>query len=679
MNPLIDVDHNPFHIPVFEKLKAAHFQEAFEQGLAIQNKEYTEIESNQAEASFKNTVIALERSGRLLSRTTRFFHQLLGAHSSSELNELAQEMSPLLAAHQDRFALSTAMFKRIQSIIDCEYASLNQEEQRMLDELSRTFIRSGVALAAEDRHRLATLNQELASLSTKFRQNLSHECNHSYLLLTNESDLEGLPQSVRAQAHALAQLEGFDHAWMFKATQGSMYPFLTYAKHAHLREELYQKYIQRCAENNEFNNQPLIQQMSALRLEKAKLLGYKNYTNYVLANTMATTSQRVEELLDTVWEPALTVAQKELQSMRDLAQAEWGDTAQVKASDWWYYAEKIRQERYAVNSEEIQAYFPCDQVLAGAFKVVKRLFGLHFNERHDLPKYHPDVRTFEVLDADQSCIGIFYTDYFARPSKRGGAWMSSLYQGSSFDGICYPVVFNVCNFTPATPEQPSLLTVGQIRTLFHELGHALHGLLSKTRYPMLSGTQVPRDFVEFPSQMMENWGLESEVMHSFSSHYQTGESIPQVLLDQLQASMKFNQGFATVEYCAASYLDLAWHSIEEAVEDPATFEQSILTQRKLIPEIASRYRSTYFAHIFAGGYAAGYYSYLWSAVLDKDAYQLFKTSELFETNHAANLRTYIYAAGNSKDPMGQYKKLCGREPSAHALMQARGLLVNKSA
>ena len=413
--------------------------------------------------------------------------------------------------------------------------------------------------------------------------------------------------------------------------------------------------------------------MSALRIERAKLLGYKTHADFVLEDNMAKNTKRVNDLLDKVWEPALSRAKQEVQEMKELIDSEDGDF-KFDAWDWWHYSEKIRQNKYDFTEAEVKPYFSERKVLAGAFDVANKLFQISFTERFDLPKYRENIRSFEVKNNNGDTIGIFYTDYTIRPNKGGGAWMNTFRSQSKFDGIKIPIVINVCNFPPQNKDGVALLSFGQAETLFHEFGHALHGLLSDATYPSLSGTRVARDYVEFPSQLMENWANEPSVVQSYAQHYQTNESIPAELLKKISKASKFNQGFATTEYLAASYLDLAWHTREEKVEDANVFEKEILQNLGLIPEIASRYRSTYFAHIFAGGYSSGYYSYLWTEVLDADAFELFKEKGLFDAETANNLKTLIYSSGNTRDLMDQYRKFRGSDPEIEPLLERRGLV-----
>ena len=670
-NPFTQSEDNTYKIPNFDQITPDHLRQALEQGLSIQQQEYKTIETNPDAPCFDNVMGALERSGDLLTLSSKTMYLLLGACNTEELNEIAQEYIPKITAHQDQLYLNEVIYEKLQVIQNTQYDDCTREEQRMLDEMINSFDRNGIKLPPAQRQELELINQKIATLNTQFRQNLLQASNQSYHQIDHADEVSQLPVGLRQQAKKLATQHEKPHAWLFQVNQATLAPFLTHMPHASHRAAYYHKYTQRCLD--ETDNQPLILQLSTLRLQKAKLLGYKHYAHYILENNMAGTSQSVKQLLDTVWNPALKVAKKERDQLQTYAQDYEQQTQAIQASDWWYYAEKVRQKDYAVNVSEISEYFSCEQVMQGAFQVVEQLFGLRFVEREDLPTYHEDVRVFEVQEKDHTPVGIFYADYYTRPSKQNGAWMCDLYKSCSFDGKQYPVVFNVCNFPPPSQDQPSLLTPTHIRTLFHELGHALHGLCSQTKYPMLGGTSVPRDFVELPSQILENWGLEPTIMQSYSAHYQTQASIPDQLLAQLQKAQTFNQGFANVEYCAASYLDLAWHMVETEVEDVVAFEQEILQSIHLIDEIAPRYKSNYFAHIFAGGYAAGYYAYLWAAVLDKDAYQLFKEGDLFDQKHAQNLRDYIYASGHTEHPMSQYRKLCNRDPQIEPLMRARGL------
>ena len=492
------------------------------------------------------------------------------------------------------------------------------------------------------------------------------------MVIENEEDLDGLPQDIIDQASNLASSIGEEGKWVFKPTRVSMYPFLTYSNKRELREKLYKSYINRADNDNERDNKEIIEETVSLRIQKANLFGFDTYAEYVLENTMAKSTSRVNELLDVVWDPGLKRAKKEVEEMQDLIQKEGGNF-ELAAWDWWHYSEKIRQLKYDFSEEEIKPYFSEDNVLKGAFDVANKLFGISFNERKDLPVYRDNVRTFEVLDQNDEVMGIFFTDYTVRPNKGGGAWMNSFISQSNFDGKQIPIIANTCNFPPPDKNGISLLSFEQVETLFHEFGHALHGLLSDVEYPSLAGTRVSRDFVELPSQLMENWGRHPEVIKTYAKHYKTGETIPDELLEKISKASTFNQGFATTEYVAASYLDMAWHTIKDPVNDANKFEDSVLDGIGLIPEIETRYRSTYFGHIFAGGYATGYYSYLWTEVLEADAFEPFKEKGIFDKDTADKLRKYIYSSGNSDDLMTQYVRYRGSEPEIGPLLEKRGL------
>jgi len=519
---------------------------------------------------------------------------------------------------------------------------------------------------------LTEINQSLSSLSVQFDQNVLKETNGFSLIIDNEEQLSGLPEEEIRLASELAKSEGHEGKWVFKPTRVSMYPFLTYSDQRDLREKLYDSYIKRGDNSNESDNKNIIKEMVALRTEKAKLMGFENHADFVLDNTMAKTTERVDGLLQKIWKPGLARAKREVEEMQKLIQEEGGNF-KLASSDWWYYSEKIRQSKYNFTEEEVKPYFSEENVLAGAFDVAEKLFEVSFIERKDLPKYRDDIRSFEVKDADEKTIGIFYTDYTLRPSKGGGAWMNSVRSQSTFDGNQLPIVFNVCNFPPKNKEGVSLLSFEQVETLFHEFGHGLHGLLSQATYPSLSGTRVTRDYVEFPSQMMENWAREPEVIKTFAKHYKTGEAIPDELLNKIAAAGKFNAGFETTEYVAAALLDMAWHTNETEIQDVNDFEDTSLEELGLIPEIESRYRSTYFGHIFAGGYSSGYYSYLWTEVMEADAFEPFREKGLFHKETADKLKKFVYSSGNTDDLMTQYVRYRGSEPNIEPLIKKRGL------
>ena len=675
VNPFFADYETPFQIPPFEEIKMEHYKPGFEQGMKEHLDEINNITANTEAATFENTFVALERTGKTLDKVSDVFFNLLSSNTNDQMDSLVQEMSPKLSAHSDSILLNKDLFHRVKSVYEKRKSlNLNPEQTRLIEETHKYFVRAGVQLDENSMERLTAINQELSSLSVQFDQNLLKETNEGFILVIDDKNqLHGLPKDVVDQASALAESEDHSGKWLFKPTRASMYPFLTYSAERDLREKLYNSYIRRGNNNNERDNKNIAIEMSALRIERAKLLGYKTHADFVLEDNMAKNTKRVNDLLDKVWEPALSRAKQEVQEMQELIDAEGGNF-KFSAWDWWHYSEKIRQNKYDFTEAEVKPYFSERKVLAGAFDVANKLFQISFTERFDLPKYRENIRSFEVKNNNGDTIGIFYTDYTIRPNKGGGAWMNTFRSQSKFDGIKIPIVINVCNFPPQNKDGVALLSFGQAETLFHEFGHALHGLLSNATYPSLSGTRVARDYVEFPSQLMENWANEPSVVQSYAQHYQTNESIPAELLKKISKASKFNQGFATTEYLAASYLDLAWHTREEKVEDANVFEKEILQNLGLIPEIASRYRSTYFAHIFAGGYSSGYYSYLWTEVLDADAFELFKEKGLFDAETANNLKTLIYSSGNTRDLMDQYRKFRGSDPQIEPLLERRGLV-----
>ena len=674
MNPFFTDYDTPYQIPPFEKITEDHYMPAFIQGMQEQLKEIDVITNNPEPPSFENTIVELERTGETLNKVADVFFNLVSSNTNDQMDAIAAEVTPKLSAHSDAISLNKTLFSRVNSVHDQRNnLNLNTEEMRLVEETYKGFIRSGVQLDEASMAKLTKINQELSSLSVQFDQNLLKETNEGFnLIIRDENQLEGLPQDFRDQAAKLAESEGHSGKWMFKPTRVSMYPFLTYSTQRDLREKLYNSYLKRGDNDNDKDNKHLAIKMSDLRIQRANLLGYKTHADYVLEDTMAKNIGRVKNLLDQVWKPGIARAKKEAEEMQELIQQEGGNF-KLAAWDWWHYSEKIRQLKYDFSEEEIKPYFSETKVLQGAFDVATKLFDITFHERFDLPKYRENIRTFEVKTLEGDVIGIFYTDYTIRPNKGGGAWMNTFRSQSKFDGIQIPLVMNTCNFPPPNDDGISLLSFEQVITLFHEFGHALHGLLSDVTYPSLSGTNVTRDYVEFPSQMMENWAREPEVIADYAKHYQTDKPMPLELLDKVSKASKFNQGFATTEYVAASYLDMAWHTLEGKVENANAFEKQTLDDIGLIPEIASRYRSTYFAHIFAGGYSMGYYSYLWTEVLEADAFELFKEKGIFDKETANKLKKYVYSAGNTDDLMTQYVRYRGAEPEIEPLLKKRGL------
>jgi len=673
MNPFFEEYETPFKIPPFEKIKFEHYEPAFMQGIDEHQKEIVKIAQNEKEPTFENTLEALESSGKTLDKVANVFYNLLGSNTNDEFDALAVKMSPLLSAHNDKILLNKELFERIKILKSNEPSlKLSDEQKRLLDETYKRFQRAGANLDQEAMIRLTEINSSLSSLSVQFDQNVLKETNGYSLIIDDPDDLQGLPNEEIRQASLLASSEGHDGKWVFKPTRVSMYPFLTYSEKRELRENLYKSYILRGDNDNEFDNKEIIKKMVALRKEKANLMGFETHADYVLDNTMAKTTLNVNKLLDTVWNPGIEKAKGEVEAMQEIILEEGGNF-KLEAWDWWHYSEKLRQEKFDFKEEEVKPYFSEDKVLKGAFEVAEKLFEITFTERDDLPKYREDIRTFVVEDFNNQVIGIFYTDFTQRPNKGGGAWMNTFRSQSKFEGKTIPIVINVCNFPPKNVDGVSLLSFEQVETLFHEFGHGLHGLLSDVNYPSLSGTAVTRDYVEFPSQMMENWAREPEVIKTFAKHYITGETIPDELLAKISEARTFNEGFETSEYVAAAHLDMAFHMEKDSIEDIDAFEDETLKNLGLIPEIESRYRSTYFGHIFAGGYSSGYYSYLWTEVLEADAFEAFKQNGLYHKETADKLKKYVYSSGNTKDLMEQYVKFRGKEPDIQPLLEKRGL------
>jgi peptidyl-dipeptidase Dcp len=599
-----------------------------------------------------------------------------GANTNDTLQDVEGTLAPEEAAHADDILLNAELYERVKAIYDRrDSLGLNPEQLILLEETNKQFVRSGAALPDSAKARLKEINKEVAELSQKFSENVLDETNAYDLHVTDTTDLGDLPASLVELAAAEAKRRGHDAGWSFTLQRPSINPFLESSTNRALRKEIFDGYAMRGENDNDRDNKTILSRMAALRAERAKLLGYPTHAAYVLSDNMAETPERVMGLLDQVWRPALEVAKRERADMQALMNAS-GVAGTLEGPDWRHYTEKVRREKYALDQQALLPYFEVKAVRDGVFMVANKLYGLTFVERGDLPTWHPDQQVFEVKEADGSHLGVLYMDFFARPSKQGGAWMNELQQQSKLDGEKAPIVTTNFNFPAPTAEGVSLITFDDALTLAHECGHALHGLLSDVTYESLSGTNVARDFVEFGSQIMENWMEKPEVLRMYAKHYQTGAVIPDELVEKLQASATFNQGFITVEFVAAAYLDMAWHSIAEPMEHEArAFEKAEMGRIGLIPEIIPRYRSTYFSHIFAGGYSAGYYAYLWAEVLDKDAFQAFvEAGDLFDPATAKRLRDEILSKGGTRKGMELYRAFRGRDPSIEPLLKGRGLL-----
>ena len=674
-NPLLVESTLPFGAPPFDLIEEAHFAPAFEEAMQVHQGEIVAIVDQADEPTFANTIEALDLSGRLLDSVHLIFLNLNAANTSEGLQALAKEINPKLAGHRDDILMNEGLFARVKAVYDeRESMEFTTEQARLLDKVYRRFVRGGANLDAEAKARLKELNAEITTLSTQFGENLLKEMNAVALLIEDEADLDGLPQSVRDAAAAVATAQGHEGAWAFNLQRTSWTPFLQLSQRRELRERLYTAYIQLCSHGDETDNTQLASKIASLRVERAKVLGYANHAAYQVEENMAETPERVRELLDKLWPPALAKATAERAELQALAES-LGDDIKIEMWDWWYYSEKLRAAKYDFDEEAVKPYLELSKVRQAALDVAGELWGLTFVQREDLPGYHPDVMVFEVLDADGSHIGLYYVDYFARESKRGGAWMEDVRRQWKADGNdIRPIVTNVCNFSKPSEGQAALLSLDEGATLFHEFGHALHGLLSDVTYASLSGTSVAQDFVELPSQMMENWAFDPAVLPTYARHFETGEPIPEALIEKLQKAKQFNQGFETTEYLAASILDMDWHTLGEAAEqDAEAFEAASMNRIGIIPEIAPRYRSPYFGHIFSGGYSAGYYSYVWAEVLDADGFEAFKEAGVFNPELARSYRENILSAGDSEAPMVLYERFRGAAPSIDALVARRGL------
>ncbi|MFD1628821.1 M3 family metallopeptidase [Pseudopedobacter beijingensis] len=674
-NPFFSEYKTPFQVPPFERIKPEHFMPAFEAGMQQQKEKVAAIYTVRSTPTFQNTIIPLESSDLLLKKVVTVFFNLTSAHTNPQLEKISSEIAPKLAQHHDDILLNPELFSRVKQVHEnIAKEKLTPEEARLLDKTYKAFIRSGANLDEKSKERLRNINKELSSLTVKFGQNVLKEVNAYELVIDQKEDLSGLPEGLVNNAAKVAKESGLNGKWKFTLHNPSVMPFLEYADNRKLREQIYKAYTHKGDNSNEWDNNINVAQMVSLRAERSNLLGYSSYADFSLSETMAKTPLAVLNLLNNLWSAALPVAKSEAAEMQKLMdKKENGET--LEAWDWFYYANKVKQGKYNFDAEELKPYFPLEQVKQGIFYVVQRLYGLSFTEIKDIPRYHPDIVAYEVKGANNNHVGVFYMDFFPRESKRGGAWMTSYRKQSANGSKVSPIVSIVCNFTPPNGNDPALLTPDEVETFFHEFGHALHGLLSNVKFESLAGTSVSRDFVELPSQFMEHYAFEKEVLNQYARHYKTGEVIPQALIEKMNTASKFNQGFATVEYLAASLLDMAYHSLPAGKQiKPDLFEQTEMAKIGLISQIAPRYRSTYFQHIFAGGYSAGYYSYIWSEVLDSDAFAAFKeTGNIFDPKTAESFRKNILEKGGTVEPMVLYKNFRGKEPDIKYLLQNRGL------
>ena len=686
INPFFQEWNTPYEVPPFLDIKDEHYMPAYEQGMKENLEEIDAIVNNPETPTFTNTIEELERTGKLLSKVGRVFSNLASSNTNPKLQELQRELSPMLSAHYDKIYLNEGLFNRVDAIWqNRENLDLSREQTKLLNDTRKGFVRSGALLSEDQKGRISEINSKISGLSTSFGQNLLAETN-GFELILEASDLDGLSDGVKAAA-ADAALQKMDSAesdevkdkykdkYVFTPHRSSMYPFLTESTRRDLREKLYNSYVMRGDNNNETDNKEIAAQIAKLRAERAQIMGYKSHAHFILDDNMLKTPEEVYDLLNKLWKPAVKRAKVEVDDMQAVANAE-GHNFKVAAWDWWHYSEKVRKEKYDLDESAIKPYLSLDNVLQGVFNTTNKLWGLNFTEIFDIDLYHPDARIWEVTDKDGSHLGIFIGDYFTRSNKRGGAWMSSFKGQSNLDGRERPIVVNVCNFPAPVGDAPALLSFDNVVTLFHEFGHAMHGTLTDVKYGSMAGTSGPRDFIELPSQLLEHWASEPQVLKSFATHYETGEPIPDELIEKLLNSSKFNQGFINTEYLAASLLDMDWHTISanDKLKDANKFESESMKKVGLIGEIAPRYRTTYFAHIFSGGYSSGYYSYIHAAVLDSDAFEAFKeVGDVFDPNLSSKLRSSIYSMGSTEEAMDLFVEFRGRKPIIEPLLKVRGL------
>ena len=669
-NPFLSEFQTEHGVPPFDKIKLEHYEPAFLKGIEEQNANIDAIVNNSETPTFENVIVALDNSAPILDRVSAIFYNMTDAEKTPGLNELSIKIAPTLSEHSDNISLNQELFKKVNAVYQQkESLKLTTEQERLLEETYKDFVRSGANLSSEKQARLREINKQLSTLGLTFSDNILNENNAFKLYIDKEKDLAGLPEWFRQSAAEEAKADGQEGKWLFTLGNASRLPFLQYSENRPLREQIYKAYINRGNNNDKNDNKKIITDIVSLRLEKAQLLGFDCYSNFVLDNTMAKNSTTVMNFLNNLWSYSLPKAKAEAADLQKIMDKE-GKGEKLEAWDWWYYTEKLRKEKYNFEEDEIKPYFKLENVREGAFAVANKLYGITLTKLEGIPVYHPDVEVFEVKDADGSHMGIFYVDYFPRPGKSGGAWMSNYREQQ---GDIRPLVCNVCSFTKPVGDTPSLLTIDEVETLFHEFGHALHGLLTKCNYKGISGTNVVRDFVELPSQINEHWATEPEVLKMYAKHYQTGETIPDSLIEKILNQKTFNQGFMTTELLAAAILDMNLHNLTDTKNlDVLAYEKEAMNQLNLIPEIAPRYRTTYFNHII-GGYAAGYYSYLWANVLDNDAFEAFKEHGIFDKKTADLFRYNVLEKGNSEDPMTLYKNFRGAEPQLEPMLKNRGM------
>lgn len=672
-NPFLSEYTTPFQVPPFDQIKMEHYKPAFLQGMEEQQKEIDAIVNNSEPATFQNTIVALDQSGALLRKVRTVFSGLKSANTNDEMDALSRELSPLQSKHSDDIKLNEKLFARIKAVYE-NPGTLDKEQKKLLEETYKDFVRGGANLDAESQKKLRELNSEISMLQLTFGQNMQKETNAFQLIVNKEEDLAGLPQNLIAGAAETAKEAGMEGKWIFTLHNPSVMPFLQYADNRDLREKIFKGYINRGNNGNAHDNKEIVRKLVKARLEKAKLMGYENYASFALEERMAKTPDAVYKLLDQIWTPALSKAKEELADINAEIKKD-GSTFTAEGWDWRYYADRAKKAKFNLDENQVRPYLKLENVRDGVFYVANKLYGITFTQLGNLPLPHPDAQAFECKDKDGSHLGVLYMDFFPRASKKGGAWCGT-YRSQTYENgkKVAPVVTIVCNFTKPAAGQPALLSADEANTLFHEFGHALHNLFKDVHYYGVAS--VPRDFVELPSQIDEHWAFEPEVLNVYAKHYQTGEIIPTELIERMDKSGKYGQGFATTEYLAASLLDMDYHVLKEVPDDMDVmqFEAETLGKRGLLKQIPSRYRTTYFNHTMGGGYTAGYYSYIWAEVLDCDAYEAYKeTGDIFNQEVAGKFRKYILTPGSIDDAMDMYVNFRGKEPGIDPLLKNRGL------
>ncbi|MCQ2346547.1 MAG: M3 family metallopeptidase [Paludibacteraceae bacterium] len=676
-NPLLSNEETPYGVPAFDKIRLEHYMPAFKEAIKQQNEEIDAIVNNTEAPTFENTIVALDRCGSLLNHVSGAFYNVLEADGNDEMNAIAEEISPMLSELSDGIILNQALFERVKAVYDQRHdLNLTPEQMRLTEETYKSFAQNGANLPEDKKERLKAINQELGLLSLKFGNNVVAETNAYQLFVTDEAELAGLPESAKAAAKEEAEAAGRADAWLFTPKRTSFTPVLQYCENRELRKELLMAYTTRGNHDNEFDNKEIIRRTMQLRIEKAQLFGYNCPADYILADCMAKDAKTATAFLQSVWEPSLAAAKREAAALQELLNQDYPGE-ELQPWDWWYYSEKLRKAQFDLDEEQLKPYFELSNVRKGAFGLATKLYGLQFEPIKDMPVYNKEVEVFRVTDANGELVGILYTDYFPRAGKRPGAWMNDIcHQFVDAEGVDHrPVIVNVGNFNKPTKDNPSLLSMDDVETLFHEFGHALHGLMSKATYQSLAGTNTPRDFVELPSQFMENYCYEPEIMRTYAFHYATGEVIPDSLIEKINRASKFNQGFVETELLCASILDMDYHTLTNADNlDVEAFEAASMAKMNMIPEIISRYRSTFFNHIFTTGYEAGYYSYTWSAVLDADAFAAFKETGNILNPDVAQRFHHLLEQGGTREAYELYREFRGKDADPKYLLLRKGFI-----